>query len=367
MKSDTDRKEQLQDNITNEMHKYIDPVFDVYEIRKGHNSSLYFYGDPKLDLKTIYKSLWKLFANKGYQLHIKSELGEHIIAATPYVEKKENVNVNLALAVATFFTTMFAGATMFGVDITGNPLQIVKGLPFTVAIMAVLGSHEMGHYFAAKWHGMRTSLPYFIPFPTIIGTMGAVIKHRGMIPDRKSLFDVGVSGPLIGLVVSIIVTVVGLSLNPVSQTTQQSVMLELGLPPLFLFFMELTGTVGNSIHPVAFAGWVGMFITLLNLLPAGQLDGGHILKAMFGNKSRYISSLMPFLLLGIGIYVNYILNKNGSIWLVWGLILSFFSMVGHPEPLEDSINLDKGRLAVGVVTFALGALCFTLVPFTIVQ
>ncbi|MFP4655706.1 MAG: site-2 protease family protein [Methanohalobium sp.] len=367
MKPDPDKQKQLSDDTVNELYKYIYPVFNVYEIRSGHDKNLYFYGTPKFDLKTIYKSLWKLFANKGYQLHIKSELGEHIIAASPYVEKKEKVHINLGLAVATFFTTMFAGATMFGVDFVDNPLQIIKGLPFTIAIMTVLGSHEMGHYMAARWHGMRTSLPYFIPFPTIIGTMGAVIKHRGIIPDRKSLFDVGVSGPLIGLIVSIIVTIIGLTLNPVSQNTQQSFMLELGLPPLFLFLMELTGTVGYTIHPVAFAGWVGMFITLLNLLPAGQLDGGHVLRAMVGDKSRYISSFMPFLLLGIGLYVNYFLNENGSIWLVWGLILSFFTMAGHPEPMEDSIDLDKRRLTIGVITFILGLLCFTMVPFTIVQ
>lgn len=172
------------------------------------------------------------------------------------------------------FTTMICGAWMFGVDIKNAPLQLFRGLPFTLAIMAVLGSHEMAHYAMARYHGMKVSLPYFIPFPTFIGTMGAVIRYNGPVPSRKALFDVGIAGPLVGLIMSIAVTFIGLSLEvPAAKSLPNSLMFDLGLPPLFVFIQNLVGATGGNLHPVAFAGWVGMFVTLLNLLPAGQLDG----------------------------------------------------------------------------------------------
>jgi membrane-associated protease RseP (regulator of RpoE activity) len=354
----------LPEEEIDELYRQVESVFRVYEIAY-ENEALLFYGIPKTDLKTLAQKLWVPFAEKGYQLHIRYELGEHVLIAVPVVEVRERVWVNAVLVVATIFTTMLAGATMYGVDLASNPSQFVQGLPFTIAIMTVLGSHEMGHYIAARLHGMRTSLPYFIPFPTLIGTMGAIIKHRGPIPNRKALFDVGVAGPLVGLVVSVIVALVGLTLPPVTLTTEMS-MLELQLPPLFLLLVKIVGPMGETMHPVAFAGWVGMLVTLLNLFPAGQLDGGHILRAMIGERAVRVARIMPFILLVIGAYVSFLMKENGFIWLFWAVFLSLFAVAGHPTPLNDDIKLDDRRFALGVFTFILGLLCFTLIPFTIV-
>jgi len=353
------------DEILEELYHHVESVFGIYEVAY-ENGMLLFFGTPKTEIKTIYQQLWVPFADRGYQLTLKYELGEYILIAAPAVEERERVWINIVLAVATVFTTMLAGATMFGADVINDPSQFVQGLPFTIAIMTVLGSHEMGHYIAARVHGMRTSLPYFIPFPTLIGTMGAIIKHRGPIPNRKVLFDVGVAGPLVGLVASVLVTVVGLSLPPVAPPPGSS-MIELQLPPLFLLIVELVGAAGETIHPVAFAGWVGMLVTLLNLLPAGQLDGGHILRAMIGERAKYVASMMPFVLLTLGIYVFYIMKLNGFIWIFWAMFLSFFAAAGHPVPLDDDMELDEKRIVIGIVTFVLGLLCFTMVPFTIMQ
>jgi membrane-associated protease RseP (regulator of RpoE activity) len=260
---------------------------------------------------------------------------------------------------------MVVGSLLFGADPVTSPADVLKGLPFTIAIMTVLGAHEAGHYIVAKKHGMRTSLPYFIPFPNMIGTMGAVIKHKGPIPNRKALFDVGVSGPLIGLIVSVIVTMIGLLQPPITQAPE-SLSIELGIP---LLFEMITRIIPNGevmmMHPIAFAGWVGMLVTALNLIPAGQLDGGHVLRAMIGERAKEVSRVMPFILVSLGFYVTYYLEKDGFIWVLWGLFLSFFAAAGHPKPLDDDIPLGKGRMALGIIIFILGLLCFTLVPFQV--
>jgi len=352
------------DPVIQELVEKISPYFSVYGIQQ-QDSSIYFFGVPKENISVIeedmsgsievsraYQKLWTAFAEKGYQFAIKYELGEHILIASPLKLPAERRWINVVLAIATFITTMVMGSFLFGADPISNPYDALRGIPFTIAIMAVLGSHEAGHYIVAKKHGMRTSLPYFIPFPSLIGTMGAVIKHRGPIPDRKALFDVGVSGPLIGLFVSIIVTIIGLLQPPITQTSD-GFQIYLGLPPLFEFITRIITVAEASVmHPIAFAGWVGMLVTALNLIPAGQLDGGHVLRAMVGNRSSYVSLALPFVLLFLGAYMMFILNINGSIWIFWG-------------PLNDEDPLDRRRMALGIITFALGLLSITPVPFQV--
>ncbi|MDD2438848.1 MAG: site-2 protease family protein [Methanosarcinaceae archaeon] len=348
------------------IYPFISPLFAVYEIQRS-GTSLFFYGTPKRNPEEIIGLLWEPLESLGLQFDLKYQLGEYVLFVMPKKKKKEKIGLNIALFLATVLTTMFAGATMFGVDLLQEPAQFTKGYPFTLALMAILGSHEMAHFLAARYHGMRTSLPYFIPFPAFIGTLGAVIKYRGPIPSRKALFDVGVAGPLVGLLVSVGVCIIGLSLEaPALAQAPDAYTFSLGLPPLFLLLQNLLGIAKDSIiHPVAFAGWVGMFVTLLNLLPAGQLDGGHILRAMLGKKALKISAVIPFLLLGTGLYVIFGLKEDGFLWIFWGFFLSLFAAAGHPTPLRDREKLDRKRLFLGWLTFFLGLLCFTLVPFRI--
>lgn len=351
----------LEDPVISEFAEKITPFFSIYDIQQ-EDSTIFFFGIPKEEGEDIARESGKFFFEKGYQLDVRYELGEHILVVSPFEPVKERRWINVVLALATVFTTMVVGSILFGVDPFSSPSQVIKGLPFTIAIMAVLGSHEAGHYIMAKKHGMNTSLPYFIPFPSMIGTMGAIIKHRGPIPSRKALFDVGVSGPLIGLIVSVIVTIIGLMQTPVA--IEGGLQVELGIPPLFEFITRFIPIDENAaLHPVAFAGWVGMLITALNLIPAGQLDGGHVLRAMLGEKASGISNVLPFMLISLGFYVTYFREQDGFLWLFWGLILSFFAAAGHPAPLNDEIPLDKWRTALGVITFILGLLCITLVPF----
>lgn len=351
------------EEIVSRIYPSIIRVFEVYEIQNS-GEALFFYGTPKTDAEHITQELWGPLQQRELEFSLKYELGEHVLVIAPAKTAREKPWVNLGLLIATIFTTMISGAVMFGVDLANEPMEFVRGFPFTLAIMAVLGSHEMAHYAAAKYHGMKTSLPYFIPFPTFIGTMGAVIKYRGPIPSRKALFDVGIAGPIVGLLVSIAVTFIGLSMEvPRVDPLPNVFMIDLGLPPLFIIIQKLLGVTGDSLHPVAFAGWVGMFVTLLNLLPAGQLDGGHVLRAMLGKKAAHVSKAMPFVLLITGLYVSYWLKEDGLIWIFWALFLSLFAAAGHPSPLHDKVELDRKRLLIGVITFIMGLLCFTLVPF----
>ncbi|MGB9133803.1 MAG: site-2 protease family protein [Methanosarcina sp.] len=345
------------------LYPFIVRVFDVYEIQNS-GEVLYFYGTPKNDEETVTEELWAPFQQFGFGCTLKHELGEYVLLVAPEKQTTEKIWVNLVLFIATFFTTMISGALMFGVDLINEPMQVFRGLSFTLAIMTVLGSHEMAHYVMARYHGMKTSLPYFIPFPTFIGTIGAIIRYKGPVPSRKALFDVGIAGPLVGLIMSIAVTFIGLNLETSSPNPLSNIMMfNLGLPPLFIFIQNLVGVEGGNLHPVAFAGWVGMFITLLNLLPAGQLDGGHILRAMLGKKAESISFLMPRIMFLIGIYVIYWLNEDGFIWVFWALFLWAFAAAGHPSPLQDKVELDRRRLLLGIIMFILGLLCFTLIPF----
>ncbi len=352
-----------------ELAEKINPLFSIYDIQQ-QGGDIYFFGMPKEDINAIYQKLYPVLLEKGYQLSIKYELGEHVLMASHFKQAAETHAerwwINAVLALATVITTMVMGSLLFGADPISNPSDVTKGIPFTIAIMAVLGSHEAGHYIVAKKHGMHTSLPYFIPVPfPPIGTMGAVIKHRGPIPDRKALFDVGIAGPLIGLFVSVIVTVIGLLQPPLQMAIEEN-QVRLALPPLFEFITRFFPLSENSpIHPVAFAGWVGMLVTALNLIPAGQLDGGHVLRSMIGEKAAHVSKILPFVLISLGFYVTYIQKQDGFIWVFWGLLLSFFAAAGHPKPLDDEIMLGKGRIALGAIMFILGALCVTLAPFQI--
>ncbi len=334
------------ENVEREVSRY----FQVYG-REVDGDVLRFYVIPTTDATSVKAFLAQL--SHHYDVSLTYRFGELVLELRP-LTKKEKIWINVVLLVATFATTTLVGSTFYGREI-----NLVGGLMFSLAIMFVLGSHEMGHYFAAKRWGMRTSLPYFIPFPTIIGTLGAVIKHRGPIPSRKALMDVGIAGPLAGVAASVLVVAIGLR---IPYTISGEPTLYIGTPPIFDAVVYLTNYSGEAIHPVAFAGWVGFLITFLNMLPVGQLDGGHVLRAMIGKSAHRISALVPLALIIYGVYLSETYGIQSNLWLFWGILTLFFSYQRHPDPVDDS-PLDAGRYLLGVAGFAVAALCFTPVPF----
>jgi membrane-associated protease RseP (regulator of RpoE activity) len=312
--------------------------------------------------------------------------------------KPSNPYVNLILFALTVFSVVFAGA-LYAYDgpvpdsTSGILLAILRslpsGIPFAVSMMAILLAHEFGHYLAGRYHRTYVTLPYFIPFPlSPFGTMGAFIQLKEPPKNKRILLDIGIAGPLAGLVVAIPVLLYGLSLSkvePILMAPGQGFTLEgnsiLYLLAKFLIFGQLLpapdsygglspllywvryfftsqplplGGVDVMIHPIAWAGWAGLLVTALNLIPAGQLDGGHIVYVLLGKRARL---LFPFILGGL--LILGLIGWQG--WWLWAILIFLFGRL-YAEPLDQITTLDSRRKAVAVLGVILFILVFTPVP-----
>ncbi|CAI49230.1 M50 family metalloprotease [Natronomonas pharaonis DSM 2160] len=368
------------------------PAFRTTDVERRDDGSIVYYGRPQMDSDSLERHVWPQFRDHGYEVRF-----DVVVDSTPdpitgvevgqrrqaLVAEPRRVGVdgvpwtNVVMFVATVLTTLYAG-TIWYYQPVGGPLDLLAGWPFAAAVLGVLAVHELGHYALSRYHDVQASLPYFIPVPTFIGTFGAVISMKGRIPDREALFDIGVSGPLAGLVAAVAVAVVGLHLDPVEVPqrvleAEEAVEIELGYPPLLEFLAWATGqqltyedptVVAN---PVIFGAWVGLFVTFLNLIPVGQLDGGHVVRSMFGERAESVAAVVPVGLFGLAAYLFISgTSSNASVlWAFWGLIALVLSYVGHAEPVFDE-PLGTPRMAVGAITFVLGVLCFTPVPIELV-
>jgi membrane-associated protease RseP (regulator of RpoE activity) len=272
---------------------------------------------------------------------------EPILAEAAEPDQPRRMALPLGLFLATCYSTYSAG-----------------GLAYAGPLMIILLCHEFGHFVQAVRYRVPASLPYFIPMYPPLGTMGAVIGMRGNMGNRKALFDIGISGPLAGLVPTIVFSVIGLNLShfgPLPELIPGSGQPSLGEPLLFKFLAHwiLGPTPANQdlyLHPMAYAGWVGVFITALNLVPIGQLDGGHVLYALLRRKAYPITS---FLLLAA--MVGVLVTQNYG----WLLMLFLLSMMGpnHPPTGDDDIPLGTFRTVLGWVTLLFVLIGFTPTPF----
>jgi membrane-associated protease RseP (regulator of RpoE activity) len=239
---------------------------------------------------------------------------------------------------------------------------LIGGLAFSLALMSTLLAHELGHYLQARRYGVPASLPYFIPMPiSPIGTMGAVILMEPGMGNRRTLFDIAITGPLAGLVPALLFCVLGLQWSEVIVIADNQMGLMLGEPLLFKLLVYLTfGSLAEGqdviLHPVAFAGWVGIFITALNLIPIGQLDGGHVLYALLRQRAHTVAK---GLLLAAAVAV--------VLWGYWGwtLMLLLLLWIGpvHPKTANDQISLGTGRTVMGWASLLFVPLGFTPMPF----
>lgn len=356
-------------------------TFTVYEVYADGEEVVY-VGDPVAPQEEVVESVWPVFREADYEVELVWEDGEFALRGRPVNRRAGIPWRNVALFVLTVVTTLYAGTGWYYVSpifVDGFPWvnpDIVDALPFTIAVLGVLGTHELGHYVASRYHDVDASLPYFIPMVPPFGTMGAVIRMRGRIPDRKVLFDIGVAGPLAGLVATVIVTVVGLTLPPVTVPPWvfegPNIVIEFGYPPLLILLSEFVGepltyaSPRTVVNPVVLGGWIGMFVTFLNLIPAGQLDGGHITRAIIGPAQRRLAMVVPVALFGLAGYL-YVVEQVGQsvgIWVLWGVLTLVVASVGPAEPVVDE-PLDRRRMLLGGFTLLLGVLCFTPVPIEI--
>jgi len=358
----------------------LESVFYLRETR-SEGDRVFFYGESLVPERALMEQVWPAFDDAGYELQFAATSGyEDVLVAEPNDQRIDGVPwTNVALFAATIVSTLFVGAlTWYYIplsEITSNPLVVLRAWPFSAAILGVLLTHELGHYVMGRYHGVDVSLPYLIPFVFPFGTMGAIIRMRGQMPDRKALFDIGVAGPLAGLAATVVVTVIGLSLPPMSvpawvQSASGDVIV-FHNPPLLNFIADVLNrptdyaAQGKTVSPVVIGGWVGMFFTVLNLLPVGQLDGGHMLRAMVGKRQETVAALVPLTLFGLAGYLHYVrdlgVSDSVGLWAIWGLFATFIAYNGPANPIDET-PLGWKRFAIGVLTFALGALCFLVVP-----
>lgn len=306
-------------------------------------------------------------------------------------KRKYSFLLNIALFIFTFFSTTIAGVGWLNQD----PFQLENfsmGLTYSFLILAVITTHEFGHYFAARFHKIDVTLPYYIPFPFIFlnpfGTMGAVIKMKTRTQSRKSLFDIGVSGPIAGWITSLIILIIGFINLPhlsyiytIHPEYESSGIALTGLTfgdNLVFFALKQIFSLKSGIfippmneiyhYPFLCVGWFGLLITALNMMPVGQLDGGHISYAMFGRHSVYVSYsvfglLILFGLAGLLPYTGLDVNIGSANWLVWAILIFFVIKIKHP-PICDDLDspLGKGRLITGWFTFFIFVVSFCPVP-----
>jgi hypothetical protein len=305
-----------------------------------------------------------------------SELGMDELLAVPGAMpevQQTRLWIHGLLFGATVLTTLYVGAGMSAArppDSLWWPLfNLWVGWPFAVSLLSILLAHEMGHYFASRRHRVPASLPYFVPLPipeflgNVLGTMGAVIVMKGRITNRRSMLDIGAAGPLIGLIVAIPVLLIGLSLShveplPIDQAYSMEGNSLLYLLLKFAIFRSWLPGEGLDvfISPVAFAGWAGLLVTSLNLIPTGQLDGGHVLYSLLGKKAQWLTwpIILALVILGFTVWTG---------WFLWAGLVFLFGQ-RHPGPLDTITELDAKRKLVAVAVLAAFVLTFTPVPLT---
>jgi membrane-associated protease RseP (regulator of RpoE activity) len=311
----------------------------------------------------------------GYTPFLNRDKSGTWVRAVPLaaVGDRSRKGLTIVLFVLTVLSTLAAGCffatgtiPFYDFNLLASPLRLLAGLPFAVTLLAILATHEFGHYFTARAYGASVSPPFFIPAPPplfLFGTLGAVIRLRSPARDRNSLFDIAVAGPLAGLVVAIPAVWLGLRWSYVAvvppgagMTFGDSLVMRV---MTYLVFGDIPRGMDVIVHPIALAGWVGLFVTALNLFPVGQLDGGRIAYALFGSAHRYVSIGTFFSLLALGAVAE---SLN---WIVFaGLV---FLLIGfhHAPPLDDLTPLSKERYAVGVLCLILLVLLIPPVPIAV--
>ena len=279
--------------------------------------------------------------------------------------------IHVLLLILTIASTTLAGVGHYlsfesdfaQVPISLSFMDVVHGVWYSATILAILGCHELGHYLACRYYDVDASLPFFLPMPVVLtGTLGAFIRIREPIPSKRTLFDIGIAGPLAGFAVAVPALFIGLSLSRVVKLPADFTGFSLGEPLLFQFASRViwgTPPDGYSVnmHPMAFAAWFGLLATALNLFPIGQLDGGHISYAALGRRSTVVTLGMMLVAL--------VLTWFSTSWAVWtGMMVVMLFMFGprHPRTFDEEVPLDRGRLALAVFALVMLVLCFTPTP-----
>jgi membrane-associated protease RseP (regulator of RpoE activity) len=390
-------KEKTVEEIT-PMVRQVMAIEDITtgDVRQGF--AIRYRGRLMLDSHEVFERLDPIFEDYELTLLLREEEGQQFILGIPGIvrPKESNAWINVGLFILTLLSMLFAGA-QYGLEgpienttsgimraLLGN---LENGVLFAASLLGILTAHEFGHYFAARYHKTAVSLPYFLPFPSLFGTMGAFIRLKQPPRDRSVLLDIGLAGPLAGLVVAIPVILMGLALSEVGTLSTDPQTLgglegnsifylgakylvtgELlpmpvdygGLPPLLYwvryFFVGLPVPLGGRdilLHPMAWAGWAGLLVTSLNLIPAGQLDGGHTIYVLFGRAAARFRPLIIIVLMLMGF--------AWSGWYIWAILIFFMGRT-FAVPRDDITPINPERRALAILGLIIFVLTFTPVP-----
>ncbi|MFQ5583162.1 MAG: site-2 protease family protein [Calditrichia bacterium] len=376
----------MENKQIEEIGQLVGPAFkpDLSAYSKGH----FLFRAGEEDLRTWeIDNVTERLLEKGYYPHVEQRNGEYFLFVHPRRRKKKPLPLwfNGLLFVVAIFTTMAAGALLRGGDIYQDFSSILLGWKYSFAVITILTFHEMGHYVAARWHKIRATLPYYIPFfiPGFfnIGTMGAVIRIKSQFPDRKALLDVGIAGPLAGFVMSLVFLFYGYATLPDMNGIiayvetihpwdigNEGVNLILGKSILFSFFNDFIGSSRlpmNEVYhfPYIFAGWIGLLVTAINLIPIGQLDGGHILFALMGRRARRVGLITFLAMFALNMYL--VFEYMSFIWMLWILLILILIRFRHPPTLDDSVELTPIRRYLGWLCMIIFTICFIPNPIYI--
>lgn len=294
--------------------------------------------------------------------------------------------LHLVLLLATVVTTTIMG-TLLSVDLPGlpdsagpltvvaallqavatTPAYVASGMVFSFTLLVILGAHELGHYMACRYYGIDASLPYFIPAPPpiLIGTFGAFIRIRSPFPNRRALFDVGVAGPIAGFCFAIPAAVIGLLFAAPAAPIATEGGIIFHDPLLFVALQHLFALPSEiAWNPIYFAAWIGMFATGLNLIPVGQLDGGHAVAALVGARGHRIVSLVFFAAVAVLAFVSFV-RFQSPVWFLYVVFLALLAFRTHPPTLTVESDIGNGRRLVAATTLVIFLLTFMPFPITV--
>lgn len=341
--------------------------FPVYDVRVAYDVVEFFVKTDPATLEANFEQMRADMADQGYIPMITYDKGEHVVTVAKKPSMRfRSIWVNVVMLAITFLSMVVAGAMNWAgyeglpSDQLFAPKTVATGMVvFTLPLMAIIGVHELSHFLMARRRHVAASLPFFLPSIPPLGTFGAFISLREPIPNKKVLLEIGVAGPLAGLALAIPIGILGLILTNDGAklaSTNVSPGGELGImfPLVYLGIEQLVPISGQYLlHPMAFAAWVGFLVTALNLLPMGQLDGGHIARALLGSKAKYLTYATVAAMIGLGfLYLS---------WFLFAALVLFLGL-RHPPPLNDITKLDFKRKAVGVVAFIVLIVSFVPVP-----
>src|SRR5512139_615133 len=365
---------------------------DNHTIHEPPVDLLEFSGKLSSPSDEAFNHIYKSFIAYGYTPMLTGRDGREVVVAKHGIVEatRSDARINAILLIATIASTVLAGTLLYAntsplaerlLSRADDPIQalliIIRtpalwmiGVPYALTLLTILGVHEMGHYVMAKRHKAEVTLPYFIPMPFGLGTMGALIRLKSPIKNRRQLFDIGVAGPLAGLAVAVPLLIIGLSMSPVKFIGQPVPGAQEGNSILYAVLKFITkgqwlpgGGYDVSINAIAFPAWFGLIVTMINLLPIGQLDGGHVIYSLFGRRQWQVAVVAEFILLGLGMYLAITTGQFLNVWLMWAILVQVFGL-RHPPPLDDLTPLDAKRKIIGWATIVIFFLIFTPLPFS---